>query len=179
MELNQKNKYMDTPVESNTETENILSKVKDLERLVNYLSDRIYENEILVNKLDQYSRCENVEIHGIPDNIGIKDLENNLTIDPEENLVTNNIVHQLYESPKIKEGIKLPKSAGEWELANSYFKTSLLVNEINQGNLDESAKKLNETIYNYFRDTYGTINNDTESVKMFKEKYKNYFKKKS
>ena len=35
------------------------------------------------------------------------------------------------------------------------------------------VNKFNETIYNYFRDNYGTVKNNKEKERKFNEKYKN------
>ena len=39
--------------------------------------------------------------------------------------------------------------------------------------MDEVVNKFNETIYNYFRDNYGTVKNNKEKERKFNEKYKN------
>ena len=44
---------------------------------------------------------------------------------------------------------------------------------INTVSLDEVVNKFNETIYNYFRDNYGTVKNIKEKERKFNEKYKN------
>ena len=81
----------------------------------------------------------------------------------------------------MKTGINLPKNDKDWETANSFFHLELSVDDINTVSLDEVVNKFNETIYNYFRDNYGTIKNNKEkrenSMKSTKILQKNQLKK--
>ena len=91
-----------------------------------------------------------------------KVLKNSVTID--ENIVN--------EHANLKTGINLPKNDKDWEIANSFFHMELSIDDINTVSLDEVVNKFNETIYNYFRDNYGTVKNNKEKERKFNEKYK-------
>ena len=53
----------------------LMKKIKKLEERLDEAEERIYENEIELNKLNQYTRRENIEITGISKNIKQNDLE--------------------------------------------------------------------------------------------------------
>ena len=53
----------------------LLQKIETLEKNLSDAEERIFENETELNKLNQYTRRENLEIVGIPRNIGQRDLE--------------------------------------------------------------------------------------------------------
>ena len=51
-------------------------KIRDLESILKETNDSLYHAEVAVNNLNYYSRIRsNTEILGIPDSIGIKELE--------------------------------------------------------------------------------------------------------
>ena len=54
----------------------LLKRLKKLEQRCDETDERMYQNEIDINKLNQYSRRENIEIVGIPNNIRQENLEN-------------------------------------------------------------------------------------------------------
>ena len=68
--------------EINTKTEEfskkILKRIKKLERRCDDTEERVYHNETDLNKLNQYSRRENLEIVGIPKHIKHDELENHV-----------------------------------------------------------------------------------------------------
>ena len=53
----------------------MLKRLKKLEKRLNETDECIYYNESDINKLNQYSRRENIEIAGIPKNIKHENLE--------------------------------------------------------------------------------------------------------
>ena len=95
---------------------------------------------------------------------------NNRTNQQEEITIDENIVN---EHANLKTGINLPRNDKDWETANSFFHLELSIDDINTVSLDEVVNKFNETIYNYFRDNYGTVKNNKEKERKFNEKYKN------
>ena len=95
---------------------------------------------------------------------------NNRTDQQEEITIDENIVN---EHANLKTGINLPKNDKDWEIANSFFHMELSIDDINTVSLDEVVNKFSETIYNYFRDNYGTVKNNKEKERKFNEKYKN------
>ena len=95
---------------------------------------------------------------------------NNRTDQQEEITIDENIVN---EHANLKTGINLPKNDKDWETANSFFHLELSIDDINTVSLDKVVNKFNETIYNYFRDNYGTVKNNKEKERKFNEKYKN------
>ena len=78
--------------------------------------------------------------------------------------------------PDVKAGVKLPKTDNHWNIANSYFKSTLPVSSIDIEDLNATIKCMNETIYNYFKDNYGTV--ETNTYKIYHEKYKEFNKHK-
>ena len=82
---------------------------------------------------------------------------NNRTDQQEEITIDENIVN---EHANLKTGINLPKNDKDWEIANSFFHLKLSIDDINTVSSDEVVNKFNETIYNYFRDNYGTVKNN-------------------
>jgi len=78
----------------------------------------------------------------------------------------NNITQKL--------GIWLPKSDEEWDLANIYFKSIFADWDFSSSSLDLDAfiQFMNNSIYNYFKPNYGTVDNYTD--KQLVIKYKEY-----
>ena len=95
---------------------------------------------------------------------------NNRTDQQEEITIDENIVSG---HANLKTGINLPKNDKDWETANSFLHLELSIDDINTVNLDKVVNKFNETIYNYFRDNYGTVKNNKKKERKFNEKYKN------
>jgi len=63
------------------------------------------------------------------------------------------------ENEGIKSGSKLPKSSQQWSVANDLFKAEFLNKAISSAGLNKTIKELIGVIYNYFRDTCGTVDN--------------------
>ena len=84
----------------------------------------------------------------------LHDLNSNNRADQHgEITIDENIVN---EHANLKTGINLPKNNKDRKMANSFFHLELSIDDINTVSLDEVVNKFNETIYNYFRDNYGT-----------------------
>ena len=59
--------------------------------------------------------------------------------------------------------VKLAKTNEELSIANEYFKCTFdLSKEIT--NIDYELKTLQDNVYNYFKQTYGTVNNSDEII---------------
>ena len=68
-----------------------------------------------------------------------------------ETPAANNISTEL---PAIKLGVKLPKSDSQWESANEYFRAFLPISMINPSNIGDAITKMNETMYNYYKNNF-------------------------
>ena len=77
--------------------------------------------------------------------------------------------------PVIKPGIKLPKTDSQWKTANDYFRAMLPMSMIDPKNIGDSILKMNEVLYNYFKNTYGIV--DTIYQATWKDKYEPMQKK--
>ena len=67
----------------------------------------------------------------------------------------------------LKQGIRLPKSSEQWTEANNYFR-SIFANIIFQEDMmDETIKFMNDSIYDFFKATYGTIKSTNQANKNF------------
>jgi hypothetical protein len=63
-----------------------------------------------------------------------------------------------------KQGIKLPKTTVEWDIANDFFKVNLGYNgEIEDVNT--VIKNVQNTIYDYFANNYGTVGGESACLK--------------
>jgi hypothetical protein len=63
-----------------------------------------------------------------------------------------------------KKGIKLPKSSAEWNIANDFFKLHLNCNnEIED--INKEIKNIQNTLYDYFADNYGTVGGESDDLK--------------
>ena len=67
-----------------------------------------------------------------------------------------------------KPGVYLPKTSDQWAVANGFFKSTFVNIDFYLDNTDVDAilRLLNNSIYNYFRENYGTVkaNVDRELV---------------
>ena len=72
---------------------------------------------------------------------------------------------------RIKPGVKLPRSTDEWTAANDYFKTVFGNFQMQPTSIDLTIEFMNNTIYNYFANLYGTVNS-TNHTNAFCGKYK-------
>ena len=77
--------------------------------------------------------------------------------------------------PIIKPGIKLPRSDDQWKTTNAYFAAALPISEIDNRNISMQIVAMNSTIYNYFHDNFGTIE-DISTLGLF-AKYSDMSKK--
>ena len=68
--------------------------------------------------------------------------------------------------PTSKPGIKLPKSDDQWKTTNAYFAAALPISEIDHRNISTQIAAMNSTIYSYFHDNFGTIE-DTSTLGLF------------
>ena len=62
--------------EMNSKYSEILKKIQDLEEWLASTEDKLYQAEVTINKNCQYSRRENIERSGIPEQIQQTELEN-------------------------------------------------------------------------------------------------------
>ena len=77
--------------------------------------------------------------------------------------------------PTITRGIKLPRSDDQWKTTNDYFAAALPISKIDHRNISTQIAAMNSTIYNYFRDNFGIIE-DTSTLGLF-AKYSDMSKK--
>ena len=112
-------------------------------------------------------------IYDIPD---IKDLVT-ATEEENEDQFDEELLVETFPKSFLKIGVKLPKSDGEWEQANEFFRETLSIDpEIND--LNSEITNLHETIYNLFADTCGkTTNSSTEYDQRYEKLTKNQLKK--
>ena len=80
------------------------------------------------------------------------------------------------ESPSLKNGVKLPTSTNDWDIANTYFRSKLPISQISENYTEETVKHLNDTVYNYFKDNFGLAYSAKEDERNFTEMYKNFTK---
>ena len=57
----------------------------------------------------------------------------------------------------VKPGVKLPRSNDNWSEANNYFKSIFSTLEVTADSVNEAIQFMNNTIYDFFKDNYGTI----------------------
>ena len=69
-----------------------------------------------------------------------------------------------------KPGARLPKTEDQWKLANLYFQSTFSILTFHPDSIDANIALMNTTIYNYFRDTYGIIEDPVNTEP--KDKYK-------
>ena len=86
---------------------------------------------------------------------------NNFDINVENNLSDDTA----NESPSLKNGIKLPTSNNDWDIA-----------KIREKDTEETVKHLNETVCNYFKDNFGLVDSAKEDEQNFTEMYENFTK---
>ena len=77
--------------------------------------------------------------------------------------------------PTMKPSSKLRKSDDQWKTTNAYFVASLPISEIDHKNISMQVAAMNSTIYNYFHDNFGTLE-DTITLGLF-PKYNDMSKK--
>ena len=72
--------------------------------------------------------------------------------------------------PNVTPGIKLPKRDSQWQSANGYFTIAMPISGIGISNIQDTLDAMNSTIYKYFHDKYGVVE-DTNTFQLA-EKYK-------
>ena len=70
----------------------------------------------------------------------------------------------------IKQGVKLPNSPQQWLNDNEFFKAAFSSTPITADSLDHVIYNLNSIIYQYYKDSYGCVNNSSPST--FVSKYR-------
>ena len=87
---------------------------------------------------------------------------------------TDQIEHNIdfTSAPKIKAGVKLPKSDFDWKLANDFFAASMPIADVNAVNINDIVSSMNSIIYNYFYMNFGSL--DDTGTSEFAHKYKDY-----
>ena len=91
------------------------------------------------------------------------------------NSVENNLIDgNMNESPSLKNDVKLPTSINDWDIANTYFHSTLPTSEISEKDIEETVEHLNETVYKHFKDNFGLIDTAKEDECKFVEMYKNF-----
>ena len=108
--------------------------------------------------------------------IGLTD-ETFEVLEETENIDTGQTVDSVdFDSmPTIKPGIKLLRSDDQWKTTNAYFSVALPISEIDYRNISMETVAVNTTIYNYFQDNFGAIE-DTSTLGLF-DKYNDVSKK--
>ena len=76
----------------------------------------------------------------------------------------------------VKNGMNLPTTQGELEIANSFFHSELPISEVNKDNLNNATEKFNRIVYDYFHDNYETAEKGFEKENELQVKYKDYSK---
>ena len=94
--------------------------------------------------------------------------------DAQSSLDNNEEINQSLLCVDKKRGIHLSKSEHQWTLANDFFKTVFADIDFESYSIDfnDTITYINETIYDYFKQNYGTVSTfvDQELV----AKYKNH-----
>ena len=80
------------------------------------------------------------------------------------------------ESPSLKKGVNLPASANNWDIANTYFCFNLPASQISEKDTEETVKHFNETVYNYFKDSFVLVDSAKQDKCNFTEMCKNVTK---
>ena len=106
-------------------------------------------------------------LHGLNDNLNAKLQEDILehakesdvlSVDGQSNdILENENVTNTEDIVVLKRGVKLPKSAIEWTLADEYFKAVLSNQPIRNEELDSNIEQLNDVIFEYCRRTHGEV----------------------
>ena len=70
----------------------------------------------------------------------------------------------------LKNGVKLPTSTNDWDIANKSFHSNISTSEISENDTDETLKHLIETVYNYFQGNFGLADSTKEGERVFNER---------
>ena len=77
----------------------------------------------------------------------------------------------------LRSGVHLPKLSHEWDQANAYFKYALDLSAP-ISSVDESAKYMQEAVYNYFKSTHGLVAREEDAlINKYKRHSKSQLKK--
>ena len=109
---------------------------------------------------------------------GLSDIsiEDNRIYSENANGTTNSYSSNISNTmPVIKPGIKLPKTDSQWKTANDYFHSMLPMSLIDPSNIGDSIVKMNNILYDYFKNTYGVV--ETMQQSQWKDKYESMNKK--
>ena len=79
------------------------------------------------------------------------------------------------DSAELKRGVRLPRKPEEWDTANKYFHASL---PQENSSLKEATQRFNETVYDYFARTYGTVGEISRVTQAKLDQYSSYSKNK-
>ena len=73
-----------------------------------------------------------------------------------------------------KPGVYLPKTSEQWIMVNGFFKHALadIDNDSSNANINAAIRVMNNSIYNYFKENYGTVKSQTDKEHV--QKYKEY-----
>ena len=94
---------------------------------------------------------------------------NNQNTEPTEERDTGESV---YNNFKYKPGLKLPSKQEDWNLANTYFHSTIDIKSIHEStNLDQTVFDIQNKVYSYFESTFGTMPSHNSE---FENKYQNY-----
>ena len=98
------------------------------------------------------------------------DLQKDILEDIEYNQSENNdvsdidIENQINSLPDVKAGVKLPKTDNHWNIANSYFKSTLPVSSIDIEDLNATIKCMNNIKSNAFITTSKIITEQSKPI---------------
>ena len=108
--------------------------------------------------------------------VGNSNIDTNSSLDDYAEIPVDSLKYQ-----NRKPWILLPKRDEEWDLANNYFKSIFADWDFTSYSFDLNAfiQFMNDSIYNYFKAAYGTVDNytDKELVIKYKEYSTNSLKK--
>ena len=87
--------------------------------------------------------------------------------------ITENITEEV---PFLKSGVKLPSNEAQWKEANDYFKAYLPCCEVSRNPLDNVITNFNSVVYNYFKDSFGTVKDNQKVDQKLRENYNTFSK---
>ena len=103
----------------------------------------------------------------------------------DDNFIENSSVENISlkqntpsEHCQTKPGVKLTKTNEQWSIANEYFKDTFDLSKAIT-DVDYELKTLQDNVYNYFKQTYGTVNNsDDDNTVTLGQRYSHLSKRK-
>ena len=141
----------------------------------NVVNPEIINNRSVANVEHIHCSCWK-KCKGLRDNLNNDYNEFNDDNNTENNVENNLIDDNMIESPSLKNGVKLPTSIYDWDIANTYFHSTLPTSEISEKDIEETVEHLNETVYKYFKDNFGLVDIAKEGERKFVGIYKNFSK---